>query len=252
MEVHILSGILRPIVAHVVERPGVFNHEDRYPLRLAVFYKKHAPYNEGNRIDDKERNVESHLMARDFFVVGHVEQPLMHIYLKLYSLTPQFFYMFDPPRLGSLRRVFCGAVPCGAHLESRKPENAPSQLCIHIARQKAHEKRRGAARHDNARCFAAKEAVPKNRAVAVLGLDVAEGRARKPRAIEKTFEDRGHTYPPHRVENNEVIAVVHELAKLLQIGLELLPLPIPSVQYRIKLHLPDIHPHESVSRFARA
>ena len=65
--------------------------------------------------------------------------------------------------------------------------------------------------------------------MARLRFDIAKCRARKPRAVEKALEDRGHADPPYGVENDEVIAVAHELTKPRKIRLELLPLAIPFV-----------------------
>ena len=85
-----IHAILRPVVAHVVERPCVFNDEDGDPLRLAVCEKKETADNERHRVDDKKRHVESHLMSRDFLVVGHVQEPLVHIFI----LERELFQMY--------------------------------------------------------------------------------------------------------------------------------------------------------------
>ena|SRR3990167_3247975 len=85
-----IHAILRPVVAHVVERPCVFNDEDGDPLRLAVCEKKETADNERHRVDDKKRHVESHLMSRDFLIVGHVQEPLVHIFI----LERELFQMY--------------------------------------------------------------------------------------------------------------------------------------------------------------
>lgn len=66
-------------MAHVVERPRVFNDEDGDPLRLIVMDKKGAADDQRYGIDNKKSNIESLLVARNFFVVGDVAKPFMHI-----------------------------------------------------------------------------------------------------------------------------------------------------------------------------
>lgn len=67
---------LWPIVTHVVERPGVFDDEHRYPLRLVVVDEKDAADDDGYRIHDEKGDVEHLFVSRRFLVVGDVEKEI--------------------------------------------------------------------------------------------------------------------------------------------------------------------------------
>src|SRR3989344_3155613 len=98
-----------------------------------------------------------------------------------------------------------------------------------------------AACHENARGFALEKPMPKNRPRACFRSDIAKRRTRKPCAIKKTFQYRGHSHPPYRINNYEMVCGLESITKALQVRLEFLLLPIALVKNGVELHFPDIH-----------
>ncbi len=68
------SPRLRPVVSHGVHGPCVFDYEKRYPMPLIDVAEIDAAEYYGDCVDDKKTDIEFDLVARDLFVVGHVEE----------------------------------------------------------------------------------------------------------------------------------------------------------------------------------
>ena len=87
--------------------------------------------------------------------------------LLLFAFLPERPHFGEPPDLSCRRNYFGRTEPCCTHRKSRKPQNPPSKLSVHVARQKAHKQWRGAACHKYPRGLAAEQAVPENRILAI-------------------------------------------------------------------------------------
>jgi hypothetical protein len=74
-----VGHISGPVVAHGIERPGVFDDEERYPFGVAAYDEKYAAQNERNRIDNEKGDVETLLVPRHLLVVGDVEKKSFEI-----------------------------------------------------------------------------------------------------------------------------------------------------------------------------
>src|SRR3989344_6323856 len=126
------------------------------------------------------------------------------------------------------------------HRKAGEPQNAPFELRINIAGEKPHHPRIGAACENDARGFSAEHPMPEDASLAAWQFHIAERGARKPRPIEEPFQKRGHADPPDRMNDDEMVALLHKLLKADEIRLEWLYRPVPVVQYGIEFHFADI------------
>ena len=62
-------------MAHVIERPRVFDDEHRNPLRFVIGDEQHGAEEDCRRIDDEERRVEILLVARYILIVRDIAEP---------------------------------------------------------------------------------------------------------------------------------------------------------------------------------
>ena len=74
----------------------------------------------------------------------------------------------------------------------------------------------------------------------------------KPCPVENAFEERGHSGPPGRIEDDEVFAPTHVLLKRFEIRLKFLDRAIAVPKDGVESHFPQIHPPYLVPRFLRA
>src|SRR3989344_4079566 len=66
--------LLRAVVPHRVHRPCVFDNEEGYPLPLIDGGKVYPAGDDRDGVDDEKGDVESLLVSRNRFVVGHVKK----------------------------------------------------------------------------------------------------------------------------------------------------------------------------------
>ena len=71
-------GALRPVVAHRVDGPRVFNDEEWYPLPFTDVGDVDATSDDGKSVGDKKADIEIRFMPRNTFVVRDVEQLLLY------------------------------------------------------------------------------------------------------------------------------------------------------------------------------
>ena len=63
---------LRPVVAHVVQRPGVFNNQNWNPLGFVVYYKHCNAKDKRAGIYNKKDDVKKFLVAGFFFIIRDI------------------------------------------------------------------------------------------------------------------------------------------------------------------------------------
>ena len=96
---------------------------------------------------------------------------------KLLAPASQFVYTVAPAGAYRLRPVLRRPEPYRADGKSREPQYPPSELCIDVPGEEAHEERVRAARHDDTRGFAPIQPMPEERASAAFHFHIAEGGA---------------------------------------------------------------------------
>lgn len=65
---------LGSIVPHIIERPGIFDNQDRDPLRLIMVNEHDCPEYQRESIYNEKNNIKIFLMTRSFFVIGNIEE----------------------------------------------------------------------------------------------------------------------------------------------------------------------------------
>ena len=111
-----------------------------------------------------------------------------------------------------------------------EPQNPPFELLriYALPGKSLHHPRIGTAREDDAGGFAAEHAVPKSAPLFARQISCGGTRSRgQPRAVEKSFQERGHADPPQGVDDDKMVAgLIESSPKTKRVGLELLPLAV--------------------------
>src|SRR3989344_1637061 len=163
------------------------------------------------------------------------------------ALRTEFVYFREPRivlgRIGMLARAHGGHL----YFHAGEAEDAPRNLVGVVAvLQPRHERAVRAVNDNDARSFSFEQFYN-----GLSFLVEVEGKTREPDAVKQPLKNRGHTYPPVGVEDDQIVRPPYVLLHGHEIRFERLYLAVSLVQNGIEFQLADIEPLYLVARCAR-
>ena len=73
-------------MAHIIQSPGIFDYQNRDPLRFSIGDEHEHARDASNGIDKKESNIKMLFVTRFFFIIGNIQKPIPYFLFHIFKI----------------------------------------------------------------------------------------------------------------------------------------------------------------------